>query len=177
MNCVKSLAVVLSLCLCGGCSAIQNARRFERTRENQGAMPAEYAQPRLGEVLSYLSEHGLEVPQTTSVFALSFWGMYGDVTWEEHARHPQYEGATIDVEGTKVIFAISPVSPWKGESGERRRVITTHAIEDGRPNGASVLVEGKTWTVGYTMQKGDEQLEKRLTAMVVEFLDQWAAHD
>jgi len=173
----KVVTVLMSMLLgaTSGCVAIRNARQFESTHQNRGAMPAEFAQPRLGELLNYLSQHGITIPEQTSVFGLSFWGMYGDRSWEEHPRHPRYEGAAVEVEGMKVIFAISPAKSWVGEEADSPKIIKTYATEDGRPNGASIVAPTKKWTVGYTMEKGDAEMEKRLTALLLGFFDDWTA--
>src|SRR5690349_1651065 len=43
----KVVTVLMSMLLgaTSGCVAIRNARQFESTRQNRGAMPAEFAQP------------------------------------------------------------------------------------------------------------------------------------
>lgn len=153
--------------VCCGCTT------QEQSFWEKAGILGELGQPRLHEVLDHLQRTGIEKADEATVFEFSFWGMYGDVTWEDESRKPRFEGATIRYRQVPVIVAVSVVRPGDWPEPDELKVIRTHGKKSAEPNGATILVKGKRWSVGFTMQQSDEQLANELTDRLAAFVQDY----
>src|SRR5688572_19185956 len=89
----RLMAAIIGLMAVSGCAAIKNANRVADA--GHVALPDEMKQPRLWELLTFLSENGIESATDTSLFEFTDWPMYTHPDWADEPRKPRYEGATV----------------------------------------------------------------------------------
>ena len=162
------LGVVVLLCavVLGGCASNSKQRA-------QGSLPEEVAQPRLREVLAYLAEHGFEQAKHAAVFDFTAWPMYEEYNWEDYPRKPRFEAASFVYDGKQIDLSVSPVKAFHSDGKVFQKVVLTYPKDIKEPNGAGVVLEGRTWTVAYKLEEPNAKLQERLTELVRDFLRQY----
>jgi hypothetical protein len=137
-------------------------------------LPPGVAQPRLREVLAYMAHRGIEKADEADVFEFSFWLMYDEASWDDNRRKPRFEGAVIKYADMRITVAVSPVKPYHAGGEVPEKVVLTYAKKAKEPNGASVILEGRAWTVGFTMAQPDAKVREQLTEIIREFMHGYA---
>jgi hypothetical protein len=168
---VPTTALFIALALLSGCAH----KRPLAAATQPDLLPPGMAQPRLREVLAYMARRGIENADKADVFEFAFWPMYEELTWDDNFRKPRFEGAMIKYADTRITVAVSPVKAYHTGGEVPEKVILTYAKKGKEPNGASVILEGHAWTVGFTMAKPDAKVREQLTQIIRDFVNGYAA--
>lgn len=129
-------------------------------------LPKEVVQPRLREVMEYLADNGFEEAVNVSYFDFSAWPMYDKLCWENLLRKPRFEAATFDHDGARITVGVSPVKAYHSDGKEPEKLIPINPENPAEPHGVSIVLEGRRWSVKYTLSGGTPELESRLSELL-----------
>ncbi|HEX2972056.1 MAG TPA: hypothetical protein VHP11_06970 [Tepidisphaeraceae bacterium] len=164
---ILSLALLL---LAAGCAS--SPHRPPTTQPY--ALPKDVAQPRLREVLAYLAEHGFDQADNVYLFQFSVWVMYDQLTWEDFLRKPRFESATFDHDGARITVGVSPIKAYHSAGQEPQRLIPIDPEDPAKPHGVSIVLEGRRWSVKYTLDGGNPALAQQLTDLLQDYARDFA---
>jgi hypothetical protein len=156
----SSIVVLTCLLLACGCAT------SPKSGSQPCILPNEVAQPRLREVMDYLADNGFEEARNVYYFDFSAWPMYDRVCWENMLRKPRFEAATFDHDGARITIGVSPVKAYHSDGKEPEKLIPINPEDPAKPHGVSVVLDGRRWSVKYTLSGGTPELEKRLTELL-----------
>ncbi|HEX2973950.1 MAG TPA: hypothetical protein VHP11_16580 [Tepidisphaeraceae bacterium] len=150
------------LLLAGGCAS--SPQRPSTTQPYM--LPKDVAQPRLREVLAYLAEHGFDQADNVYLFQFSVWVMYDQLAWEDFLRKPRFESATFDHDDTRITIGVSPVKAYHSNGAEPEKLIPINPEDPAKPHGLSIVLEGRRWSLKYTLDHDNAALAQRLTELL-----------
>jgi hypothetical protein len=152
----------------------EDRQRLRMTTTAPAVATTAIPQPRLRTLLQYLSDEGI-VQENVSVFELSHWLMYRRPMEQRDLLRPRYEACTFDYEGTRVALRVGPTTePWQVPMpAAQDMVVKNKQKQTQRNDGATILLAGQEWAIGYTMDGWSEPKEKRLTALLWGFVEKY----
>lgn len=174
----RTVAWVVSGLVVAGCSRApsevsrEDRERLRMTTTAPAVASSAIPQPRLRTVLAYLADNGV-VRENVAVFEMSHWLMYRKRMEEGDPLRPRYEACTFEYEGTRVALRVGPTTePWQVPTpAERDMVVRNKQKESQRNDGATILLAGQEWAIGYSMDGWSEAKEKKLTALLWGFVE------
>lgn len=139
--------------------------------------PVALAQPPLRLALEYLAVKGIEDAGEAPVFMLSHWLMQDKGQREDDPDRRKFEGAPFHCGDAVVFLAVGPVHDWlkKPKPPGRDLLVPWPPDQEGKIPGVTVMLAGQDWNLGYSIKKGNPELEKRLTDSLVEFAKAYRA--
>ena len=126
-------------------------------------------QPPLRALLDHLLDSGFPGVKGSTVFVLSDWILYDrDESGDVNKR--RFEGAPFEHEGAKMFLTVGPVHQYwkKPPLPADDRVVVSPPDKAGQPTGATILLAGQDWTIGFAMKNGTPELQERLVAVLLE---------
>ncbi len=165
---MKTLPVTLSLSfalLLAGCA--HNPTRHV-------TLPPDVAQPRLRELLDYLADHQFQHARQATVFDFSAWPMYDAPEWDDYDRKPRFEAASFLHHDNRIDVSVSPAKPFAPDDDVFEKVVLTYPRQHNDPNGASVTLHGRKWSLAFKLHQPDAQLVTRLADLLRDFARQYA---
>lgn len=127
-------------------------------------------QPPLRMLLDDLLESGYPGVKGSTVFVLSDWILY-DRAADGDVNKRRFEGAPFEHEGAKIFLTVGPIHQyWKKRPlPAEDRIIPSPPDKSGKPAGATILLAGQDWTIGFAMKDGTAELQERLSATLLEW--------